>query len=202
MHLVSQPYKNQIKAVSHEQGVIEGYASLYDVEDSDQDIIAKGAFDESLQQWRSMGQMPPMLWQHDVAQPIGIWTSLKSDSRGLFVRGQLFVDEVERAAEAYALLKRGALSGLSIGYKAERVRRVSKEDGAQPIQRGVRVIERLKLFEISLVTFPALETARISSVKSAARASATINEQHSLIAQLRGLTHKLRELTPDCYGRN
>lgn len=200
MHLVSQPYKNQVKAVSHEQGVIEGYASLYDVEDSDQDIIAKGAFDDSLQQWRVLGQMPPMLWQHDVAQPIGIWTSLKSDSRGLFVRGQLFVDEVERAAEAYALLKRGALSGLSIGYKAERVRRVSGQTRGDG--RSLRVIERLKLFEISLVTFPALETARISSVKSAARASATINEQHSLIAQLRGLTHKLRELTPDCYGRN
>lgn len=201
MHLVSQPYKNQVKAVSHEQGVIEGYASLYDVEDSDQDIIAKGAFDDSLQQWRVLGQMPPMLWQHDVAQPIGIWTSLKSDSRGLFVRGQLFVDEVERAAEAYALLKRGALSGLSIGYKAERVRRVSgqaKGDG-----RSLRVIERLKLFEISLVTFPALETARISSVKSAAKISSTLaEEQRSLVAQLQGLTHQLRALTPDCYGRN
>lgn len=201
MHLVSQPYKNQVKAVSHEQGVIEGYASLYDVEDSDQDIIAKGAFDDSLQQWRVLGQMPPMLWQHDVAQPIGIWTSLKSDSRGLFVRGQLFVDEVERAAEAYALLKRGALSGLSIGYKAERVRRVSGQTRGDG--RSLRVIERLKLFEISLVTFPALETARISSVKSAAKTSAIlVEEQRSLVAQLQGLTHQLRALTPDCYGRN
>lgn len=201
MHLVSQPYKNQVKAVSHEQGVIEGYASLYDVEDSDQDIIAKGAFDDSLQQWRVLGQMPPMLWQHDVAQPIGIWTSLKSDSRGLFVRGQLFVDEVERAAEAYALLKRGALSGLSIGYKAERVRRVSGQTRGDG--RSLRVIERLKLFEISLVTFPALETARISSVKSAAKISSTLaEEQRSLVAQLQGLTHQLRALTPDCYGRN
>lgn len=178
-YLSSSSYR--LKAVNDGKGQIEGYASLYHVEDSEADVVLPGAFDASLKSWKQAGRSPALLWQHDPAQPIGLWQTIRSDATGLFVRGQLFIHEVARAAEAYALLKRGALSGLSIGYQAEKARRDS--------QRGVRLLERVKLFEISLVTFPALETARISAVKAGAGDAA-------LVAALRGCADELRGLTP------
>lgn len=170
-----------LKAVNESKGQIEGYASLYNVEDSDADAVLPGAFDASLAEWRAQGRTPPLLWQHDPAQPIGCWTMLKSDKTGLYVRGQLFVGEIARAAEAYALLKRGALSGLSIGYRPEVARRDAK--------RGVRLLERIRLFEISLVTFPALEAARVSSVKAR-------QPQAALVTALRDASAWLEAHTP------
>lgn len=180
--LIHQPPTSfLLKAVNDAKGQIEGYASLYNVEDSDADVVAPGAFDASLKQWNSTGRSPPLLWQHDTAQPIGLWQLIRSDSTGLFVRGQLFVNEIAKAAEAYALLKRGALSGLSIGYRPEVVRRDGK--------RGVRILDRIKLYEISLVTFPALDAARVSAVKS------DDCGQAELIAALKRCTETLRSMT-------
>lgn len=139
------------------RGIVEGYASLFNVADSDADVVAPGAFDQSLQDGRKTGRGLPLLWQHDATQPLGVWRFLRVDAVGLFASGQLFIHEVAKAAEAYALVKQGALSGLSIGYRPERARRDAK--------RGVRILERIRLFEISLVTFPALEAARVSAVK-------------------------------------
>lgn len=173
-----------LKAMNDAKGQIEGYASLYNIEDSDADVILPGAFDASLKQWNGTGRSPPLLWQHDTAQPIGVWQFIRSDGSGLFVRGQLFVGEIAKAAEAYALLKRGALSGLSIGYRPEVVRRDTR--------RGVRLLERIRLYEISLVTFPALESARVSGVKAEEH-----NEecgQAELLAALRRCTETLRQM--------
>lgn len=167
-----------VKAVNDKKGLIEGYASLYGVEDSDGDVVEAGAFDLSLKQWQSEGRSPALLWQHDQAQPIGIWQTIRNDAKGLFVRGQLFIDDVAKAAEAYALAKRGALTGLSIGYRPE----AAKRDAA----KGVRRLTRIKLFEISLVTFPALESARISAVKNASPEMALLNDVRALTAALRG----------------
>lgn len=185
MLLHQPPTSFLLKAVNDAKGQIEGYASLYNVEDSDADIVQPGAFEASLKQWNLTGRTPPLLWQHDPAQPIGVWQVIKSDATGLYVKGQLFVQEVARAAEAYALLKRGALSGLSIGYRPE----VAKRDG----KRGVRLLERIKLYEISLVTFPALESARVNSVKSTEMDDETGKAQ--LLAALRRCSDTLRQLS-------
>lgn len=180
----TKPYFLDLKAVNAAAGQIEGYASLFDVPDSDADVVARGAFEESLAVWKKSGRTPPLLWQHDPSAPIGIWTQLKTDSKGLFVRGQLFVDEVARAAEAYALVRKGGLSGLSIGYQPQKVRRDSS--------KGLRVLERLKLFEISLVTFPALESARITSVKSAY----TVDAEAAVLRGIRALSESLKQGCP------
>jgi HK97 family phage prohead protease len=161
-------------------GIIEGYASLFNVDDSEQDVIAPGAFDASLKAWVQNGRSLPLLWQHDVTQPLGKWLVLKPDAKGLFVRGQLFIHEVKQAAEAYALVKRGALTGLSIGYRAEQARRDAG--------RGLRVLERVKLYEISLVTFPALEAARVSAVKAS-------QPDPALVAELRRFSSWLGSAT-------
>lgn len=142
-------------------GLFEGYASLFNREDLGRDIVLPGAFRDTLRERGPAGVR--MLFQHDPAQPIGVWEQLTEDSRGLFVRGRLMPD-VARAREILALMRAGAIDGLSIGFKAQRVRRDRV--------RGLRLIEKVDLWEISIVTFPMLPGARVAAVKARALASA------------------------------
>lgn len=143
-------------------GLFEGYASLFRIPDLGKDIVEPGAFRESLQR-RGPGGVK-MLWQHDPAEPIGRWSSLIEDSRGLFVRGRLSL-AVARAREIHALMRDGAIDGLSIGFRYEKAR-------TEP-RTGLRRLERIDLWEVSVVTFPMLPQARIAAVK-ATRPSAFI----------------------------
>jgi uncharacterized protein len=140
-------------------GAFEGYASVFGNIDNAGDRIAKGAFAKSLAAYRQEGRMPPLLWQHDTAQPIGAWREMREDAKGLFVAGALFAEDIPRAREAYRLMKEGVVTGLSIGYRAKE----SHRDG----KSGVRVLTEVDLLEISLVTFPANTAARVAQVKSA-----------------------------------
>lgn len=134
-------------------GAIEGYASLFGVVDLGRDRVERGAFAASLRRRGSTGVR--FLFQHDPAEPLGAWTSVVEDERGLRVRGQLNL-AVARAREVQALLRQGALDGLSIGFRA--VRSV-REAG------GVRKLLEIDLWEVSVVTFPMLPAARVASVK-------------------------------------
>ncbi len=145
-----------IKSVD-EGGVFTGYASVFDIVDLHNEVVAAGAFDRSLGSWRAQGNAPAMLWMHDPTQPIGVWLSLQEDQNGLAVQGRLAL-RTQKGAEAYELLKMRALTGLSIGYRVVSSR-VDKK-------RKARVLTDLELFEISLVTFPANEAARVRGVKS------------------------------------
>ncbi len=144
---------------SEENGVFEGYAAVFGNKDAWDDVIAPGAFARTLQQHKSRKSMPALLWQHDSRQPIGVWESMKEDDRGLYVKGRLLKEDVYRAREAYALLKAGALSGMSIGYYAR--------DYSMDEKTGVRTLKEIELMEASLVTFPANDKARVDSVKAA-----------------------------------
>lgn len=137
------------------EGCFAGYASLFEQEDLGRDVIAPGAFKESLGQRGAAGVK--LLFQHDANQPIGIWTELREDARGLYAQGQLMQD-VARAREVASLMRAGALDGLSIGFRALKARR---DPGS-----GIRRIEKVDLWEISVVTFPMLPEARVSRVKS------------------------------------
>lgn len=137
-----------------DSGEFSGYASLFDREDLGRDIIRRGAFRETLAARGAAGVR--MLFQHKPDEPIGIWLELAEDAKGLFARGRLATD-VARAREVHALMRAGAIDGLSIGFRATR----SQRDRA----RGVRRIEQIDLWEISIVTFPMLPDARIRSVK-------------------------------------
>lgn len=138
------------------QGVFAGYASLFNQVDGGGDMILPGAFSASLA--RRGAENIRMLFQHDPAQPIGTWLDIKQDRRGLFVRGRLSLD-VQRSAELAGLLRDGAIDGLSIGFKTIRARRDRKT--------GIRKLQTIDLWEISIVTFPMLASARISSLKTA-----------------------------------
>lgn len=131
-------------------GEFEGYGAVFGNVDRDGDIVAKGAFAESLK-----GRTPALLWQHNAKEPIGRFDVVREDAKGLYVKGRL--SRSGRGAEAYELLKMGALNGLSIGF----VTKEAQRNGAT----GTRTILRADLMEVSLVTFPANELARIETVK-------------------------------------
>jgi len=144
----------EIKATEGEgtaPGTFEGYGSVFGNADRDGDIVERGAFAESLK-----GGLPALLWQHDQKQPIGRFDIVREDKRGLFVKGRL--SQTGKGLEAYELLKMGALNGLSIGF-------VTKEASREAVT-GTRRIMRADLMEVSLVTFPANELARVASVKA------------------------------------
>jgi len=142
------------RATIHADGLIEGYASLFGELDQARDMVMPGAFARSL---RLRGpRRVPMLFQHDPAEPIGVWLELREDHRGLLARGRL-IPEVARARELHALLKAGGIDGLSIGFRAVRGR-------IDPKTRIRRLFD-VDLWEISLVTFPLLTGARVHAVK-------------------------------------
>ena len=136
-------------------GMFEGYASLFDREDLGRDIVRPGAFRESLGKRGAEGIR--MLFQHDPNQPIGVWLKIYEDARGLFVRGRL-TTEAAKAREVLSLMRAGAIDGLSIGFRTV----IGKRDS----RSGVRKLEKVDLWEISIVTFPMLPEARVETVKS------------------------------------
>jgi len=140
-------------------GIFTGYASVFGELDQQNEIVAAGAFARTLSKWHRQGRTPALLWMHDPTQPIGIWQTVREDASGLFVEGRLAL-RTQKGAEAHELLKLGALTGLSIGYRVVS----SKIDG----KRKARILTDVDLFEISLVTFPANEAARVSDVKEGA----------------------------------
>lgn len=129
--------------------VMSGYASLFGKTDQGGDVVERGAYAASL----SKGRGVKMLWQHDPAQPIGVWDEVHEDDRGLWVKGRLLTD-VAKGREAASLIGAGAIDGLSIGYRTVKAR---KDD------KGNRLLSELELWEVSLVTFPMLPDARVGA---------------------------------------
>jgi HK97 family phage prohead protease len=139
-------------------GAVEGYASLFGEVDQARDMVMPGAFTQTLQS-RGLRRIP-MLFQHDPSEPVGIWLELREDWRGLWARGRL-IPEVARGRELLALVREGAIDGLSIGYRTVRGR-------IDPKTR-IRRLYQVDLWEVSIVTFPLLTGARVHAVKGCAR---------------------------------
>lgn len=158
----------ELKFASDASGMtFEGYGAYFNNIDSYGDAIAPGAFTRTLKEAKRKGFWPAMLEQHGNwlggadNTPVGIWTSLKEDDKGLLVEGKLA--ETQRGKDLYALLKmepRPAISGLSIGFMTKKY-----TAGTKPTEPR-RTLEDVELLEVSLVTFPANDKARISAVKS------------------------------------
>ena len=142
-----------LKQVS-EDGEFEGYASKFGDRDQGGDTVLKGAFRNSLKTRKANGIK--MLWQHNPSYPIGIWDEVKEDATGLFVKGRI-LDSVQKGRETLELMRAGIIDGMSIGYRTIKAMR----DDAT----GFRQLKELDLWEISLVTFPMLPSATVTSVK-------------------------------------
>jgi HK97 family phage prohead protease len=143
-----------LKAVEAD-GSFTGYASRFNVVDLGRDLVLPGAFKDSLGRRGARGIK--MLFQHDPAEPIGVWLELREDAAGLYARGRI-LPEVERGREVLALMRAGALDGLSIGFRTV--------EGRTDAKSGVRRLSRVDLWEISVVTFPMLPEARVCAVKN------------------------------------
>lgn len=175
----------EIKKIS-EDGSFSGYASVFGNEDLWGDIVVAGAFTKSIAQ-----KKPAMLWQHNSDEPIGVWTVIKEDEKGLYVEGQLLINGVAKAKEAHELLSARAISGMSIGYIPVVWEWQKKEDSRDE----VRLLKEVDLWEISLVTFPANTEARVGDVKDLNTlrdiegflrdAGCSRNEAKGIIAQIR-----------------
>ncbi|SFU81746.1 prohead peptidase. Unknown type peptidase. MEROPS family U35 [Paenacidovorax caeni] len=147
----------EVKAVEKD-GFFSGYGSVFGVVDSYREIVAPGAFAASLAARSAKGRKLPVLWQHQSDKPLGVYEVAKEDATGLYLEGRLLVDDVVQAREAHALMKAGAVTGLSIGYYVQADSYDEKE--------RIRTLTKLQLEETSLVTFPANDAARVESVKS------------------------------------
>lgn len=144
-------------------GVFQGYASLFGVPDLAGEIVSRGAFRASLGKRGLRGIR--MLFQHDASDPIGVWEDLHEDDFGLFVRGRILTS-LSRGRDIASLVREGAVDGLSIGFRAEKDRR---DPGT-----GVRRLDRIDLWEISIVTFPLLPGARIGAAVKGKRRTASV----------------------------
>lgn len=142
----------EMKVANDETRVISGYGAVFGNVDSYGDIILPGAFADSL----ATRGMPKMLAQHDTDDLPGIWQKATEDARGLFVEGMFA--RTPLGDEYYELSKIGAIDGLSIGYSV---------DEYEVNKNGNRILKKLTLWEVSLVTFPANEQATITNVKNA-----------------------------------
>lgn len=118
-----------LKSVS-DSGEFEGYGSVFGVKDSHDDVVMSGAFAASLRAWSDRKALPALLWQHRMDEPIGVYTEMKEDDVGLYVRGRLLIDDDPLAKRAHAHMKAGSLTGLSIGVRPERL-------GIRPEQRSL-----------------------------------------------------------------
>lgn len=167
-----------------QDGAFTGYGSVFGNEDYGGDVILRGAFKDTLSEWSAKGKLPKMLLQHggffgsaEDMIPIGKWTAMAEDSKGLHVEGKLIALDTDRGRGVYAAMKEGELDGLSIGYRAKEFTL-----GTKPTE-PYRTIKKADLAEVSVVLFGMNPKATITGVKSLFALNA--NELRDLEAVLR-----------------
>lgn len=157
MNLLTKSVELDLKSLT-DDGKFSGYGSVFSTMDQGGDIVVPGAFEKSLKKWGGTGRQVPVLWQHKPDEPIGSWPELKEDDHGLLGTADLWTDDAPYARIAYKGMKTKTITGLSIGYRVKR-EEYDKKAGAN------RLIE-LDLVEISVVTNPMHDDARVANVKS------------------------------------
>ena len=145
-------------------GTFEGYASVWGSVDLGGDMIARGAYTKTLDEWANKGQLPQLLYYHNDQIIIGDWLEMREDDKGLFVKGQLWVKgdlRIEAAVMAYNVLRGTSVKGLSIGYRAKDYDIQEQIDGSQ-----IRLLKEIELFEVSIAPYSMEPKAKVHAVKS------------------------------------
>jgi HK97 family phage prohead protease len=153
-----------------DNGAISGYASVFNVADGYGDVVLKGAFANSISDFKA-GKRPKLLWQHDVNSPVGLIEDIREDSYGLFIKCHLLL-EIPKAKEIYYLLKNKAIDGFSIGYRVR----------DSYFSKNNQCLTDIDLLEISIVTFPACPSAVVRDVKS----------QLDILQKIKEISNKIR----------
>lgn len=152
-----------------DDGTFSGYGSTFGGKpDSYGDIIVAGAFTQTLSEGGRNGFGVAMLYQHDASRPVGVWDHLAEDSKGLKIQGRLAL-KTELGRDTHELMKIGALRGLSIGYDHYD----HKEDVDYNKEEDAFYLKRIRLWEVSPVTFAANISAQITTVKMIREAKTT-----------------------------
>lgn len=169
-------------------GVFSGYGAVFGNVDSYGDVIERGAFKTTLREWEEKGKLPPMLLQHGGGMfggnaedmlPVGKWTAMEENSKGLKVEGQLFALGTEKGQYIVEGLKAGVLDGLSIGFRVKQAKLGTKPGEPR------RTLTEIDLMELSIVTFPANPKARVTAVKGD---FPTIRELEQMLVRDAGLS--------------
>lgn len=185
MKLKHRQFGFKVKATG-DDGTFAGYGSVFNNADAYRDVVMPGAFAKTLASWKEQEALPPCLWQHNSQSPIGPFTLMAEDGKGLYVEGQLLIKDVQQAREAYALLKSGTIRGMSIGYDIP--------DGGMEYDGKTNVwkLNEIDLWECSIATFPANVEATVTSVKSilASGRNPTIPEFEELLRDAAGFSRK------------
>jgi HK97 family phage prohead protease len=141
-------------------GNFTGYGSVYNVVDQGDDIVASGAFAESIEALMAKKRLPSMLFGHRAGElPVGAYQSMREDSTGLWLDGNIAID-TQKGGDLHKLMMMKpvpAISGLSVGF-------ITRDDSYDRVT-GIRTIKKADLFEVSIVNFPINDLARVQSVK-------------------------------------
>lgn len=149
----------EVKLAGGGEGLIEGIASPFGGDpDTFGDVIAPGAYSATIAEHKASGIALPMLWSHDLSQPVGRWLELREEPAGLYVKGKLNL-ATTAGRDAFAHLEERDVTGLSIGFRLP-------DDGYRYQKDGSRLLLRIDLVEVSLVVVPAARAARVVQVKS------------------------------------
>ena len=187
MEIKRHSFPIEIKELS-EAGEFSAYGAVFGNEDSYGDVIQRGAFKKSLKAWRAQNKWPRMLWQHDATKPIGVYTSMGEDDHGLLIQGKFALD-TQQGAEAYNLLKIGALDGFSIGFTIPK--------NGSIFQGDQRILKEIDLWEVSIVTFPANEMATLAEIKEG---NITMSDDTNKVEQLQKAIEDLRQINEQRFA--
>jgi HK97 family phage prohead protease len=144
----------EVKQVKEENNIFtfEGYASTFGNVDLGDDIIVRGAFSNSL----SKNSQVPILWQHQMTEPVGISIELYEDDKGLYIKGNLPKEDTLVSGRIIPQMKVGSIREMSIGYFTK----------VSDMEKGIRLLKEIELFEVSLVTKAMNPQATVSGFKS------------------------------------
>lgn len=155
----SPPLEAKFATGPDESGTVSGYGSVFGgPPDFYGDVVVPGAFAKTIAEHRADNRAPAMLWAHDMVEPIGRWTDFRENERGLWLEGEIN-RSTQRGREALSLIKQGAVTGLSIGYRV-------LPGGRKRGENGVFELSEVELLEISVVAVPANHRARLVDAKS------------------------------------
>ncbi len=186
---------SEVKELEDTPGVFEGYGSTFGNVDLGNDRVIAGAFKDTLEDFKSKGQLPAMFWMHDWAEPVGQWMSMEEDEKGLKVKGALWVDgntlgqtPIERAAQVRNQLRSNGPKGLSIGYAAKEFDFEADDDTRELI----RNLNKVDLFELSPVPFGMNPEALVTGAKGFQGFAGALPTKKELEKVLRdgGLSHR------------
>lgn len=187
--IFSRLHEVKFASAENDVGTFTGYGAMFGNVDSYGDVIQKGAFKDTLKDWKKIKRLPPMLLQHggwgmgDMdGLAVGLWTNMEEDDTGLAVEGKLINLDTERGKTVYGALKAEALDGLSIGFRPK-----SFDLGTKPGEPR-RTLKKIDLVEVSLVQMPANDAARVQAVKSASDIK-TIREFENFLRDEGGFSH-------------